>query len=57
MRWLILTLLVSLAVLLLAAAGLARHIWVQHKRGETESGSGIPAKKAPEAEADDESKN
>jgi hypothetical protein len=51
MRWLILILLVSLAGLLFAAAGLARHIWVQHKRGEKEASVGVQAG----TEADDDS--
>jgi uncharacterized iron-regulated membrane protein len=32
MRWLIIALLVSLGGLLLAAAGVARHVWLQRKR-------------------------
>jgi hypothetical protein len=32
MRWLMIALLVSLAALLLAAAGVARHIWLQRAR-------------------------
>jgi uncharacterized protein (DUF58 family) len=32
MRWLMIVFLVSLAALLLAAAGLARHIWLQRAR-------------------------
>jgi UPF0716 family protein affecting phage T7 exclusion len=35
MRWLLILLLVSLAGLLIAAAGLARHIWLHHKRQQT----------------------
>lgn len=31
MRWLLISLLVSLGALLLAAAGVARHIWLQHR--------------------------
>ena len=31
MRWLLICLLVSLGALLLAAAGLARHIWLKHR--------------------------
>lgn len=37
MRWLMLSMLVSLAALLIAAAGLARHIWVQHCKLRSES--------------------
>jgi len=32
MRWLLIVLLVSLAALLIAAAGVARHIWQQRSR-------------------------
>lgn len=32
MRWLMIGLLVSLGALLLAAAGMARHIWLQRRR-------------------------
>jgi hypothetical protein len=32
MRWLMLCFLVSLVALLVAAAGVARHIWLQHRR-------------------------
>jgi len=32
MRWLLIVLLVSLGALLFAAAGLARHIWLQRAR-------------------------
>jgi hypothetical protein len=32
MQWLMIALLVSLSALLLAAAGVARHIWLQHAR-------------------------
>jgi len=32
MRWLVIALLVSVAGLLLAAAGVARHIWMQQSR-------------------------
>lgn len=32
MRWLLIALLVSLAGLLLAAAGVARHVWLQRKQ-------------------------
>jgi hypothetical protein len=34
MRWLMIALLASLAALLLAAAGVARHIWLQRDRLE-----------------------
>ena len=32
MRWLMIGLLVSLGALLFAAAGLAHHIWLQHRK-------------------------
>jgi hypothetical protein len=32
MRWLMIALLVSLGVLLIAAAGMARHIWLQRAK-------------------------
>ena len=32
MRWLMLVLLVSLGALLVAVGGLARHVWLQHRR-------------------------
>jgi hypothetical protein len=35
MRWLIIALLVSLGALLLAAAGMARHVWL-HRKGKVE---------------------
>lgn len=34
MRWLMIALLASLAAMLLAAAGMARHIWLQRRRLE-----------------------
>ncbi len=37
MRWLMIALLVSLGALLLAAAGLARHIWQQRARLRTQN--------------------
>ncbi len=36
MRWLMICLAVSLAALLVAAAGLARHIWLQHAKHRRE---------------------
>ena len=36
MRWLLIVLLVSLGALLLAAAGLARHIWLQRTKPRDE---------------------
>jgi hypothetical protein len=42
MRWLMMVLIVSLIGLLIAAAALARHIWLQHARTRPlpEAGSG-----------------
>ncbi len=36
MRWLMVVLLVSLGALLLAAAGVARHIWLQRAKSRSE---------------------
>jgi len=36
MRWLMIGLLVSLGALLFAAAGVARHIWLQHTKLRSE---------------------
>jgi hypothetical protein len=47
MRWLMIGLLVSLGALLFAAAGLARHIWLQRKALPREPLSGPEA--TPEA--------
>lgn len=35
MRWLMIALLVSLGALLIAAAGMARHVWL-HRRGKAD---------------------
>jgi hypothetical protein len=44
MRWLLIGLLVSLGVLLFAAAGVARHIWLQHvKLRQKPSAGAAPA--------------
>jgi hypothetical protein len=37
MRWLLIVFLVSFAALLFAAAGVARHIWLQRARSRRES--------------------
>jgi hypothetical protein len=47
MRWLMIVLLVSLVALLMAAAGLARHIWVQHERIRSKPAAG--AGEAPDS--------
>lgn len=40
MRWLIIVLLVSLLAMLLAAAGVALHIWLQHLKLRRQSATG-----------------
>lgn len=44
MRWLLICLLVSVLALLLAAAGVARHIWIQRR---AHSGKGVPPGPVP----------
>jgi len=47
MRWLMICLLVSLVGLLLAAAGVARHIWLKHRElNARSSGTSAPAGKS-----------
>jgi hypothetical protein len=46
MRWMMIVLLVSLAALLLAAAGVARHIWLQRSRLHSNPGAGPTLNKA-----------
>jgi len=41
MRWLLIVLLVSLAALLVASAGLAHHIWRQRARLRSESSAAL----------------
>lgn len=43
MRWLMIGLLVSLGALLFAAAGLARHIWLHHRRLRHETPTALEA--------------
>ncbi len=51
MRWLIIALLVSLVVLLVAAMGLVRHIWLQrHTQAPVEPGPAAPAGKETDPE-------
>ncbi|HXR40725.1 MAG TPA: hypothetical protein VN776_16595 [Terracidiphilus sp.] len=52
MRWLMIALLVSLAALLLAAAGVARHIWLQHGRLHSNPDAGPVPKPVPNAAFD-----
>jgi hypothetical protein len=50
MRWLMIVLLASLAALLIAAAGMAHHIWVQRAqiRFKSPAGTGQGSASAPE---------
>jgi uncharacterized iron-regulated membrane protein len=43
MRWLLLVLLVSLAALLIAAAGVAHYIWAQRRRSRHKPSAGAGA--------------
>jgi len=49
MRWLMILLLVSLVAMLVAAAGVARHVWLQHKklRQEPSADTGAELVQAP----------
>jgi hypothetical protein len=56
MRWLLIALLVSLAALLIAAAGMTIHIWVQRARLRTKPPSGagkLPSSSSGPAEEND----
>lgn len=50
MRWLFIVLLVSLAALLFAAAGLAHHIWQQRTRPRSKSSAAIEPAEEPDLE-------
>ncbi|MGD0548363.1 MAG: hypothetical protein ABR991_11125 [Terracidiphilus sp.] len=52
MRWLLLVLLVSLLGLLIAALGVARHIWLQHARLRSKPSAGAVAVSGLAEEAD-----
>jgi len=52
MRWMMIALLVSLAALLLAAAGVARHIWLQRFRLRSNPGAGPALTKAHQEATD-----
>jgi uncharacterized membrane protein len=52
MRWLLIVLLVSLGALLIAAAGVARHIWLQRSKTKDEG----PLAFEPAGESDQEVK-
>jgi hypothetical protein len=45
MRWMMIVFLVSIAALLLAAAGVARHIWLQRARLHSNPDAGPVAKR------------
>jgi hypothetical protein len=55
MRWLIIALLVSLGLLLLAAAGMARHILLQRSKSRSQPPTGDKAALGPVEETDLES--
>jgi len=48
MRWLMIGLLVSLLTLLLAAGGLACHIWLEHRRSRLQTPSAPAQEAGPE---------
>ena len=50
MRWLMIGLLVSLGALLIAAAGVARHILLQRKKHRLEARAAIDAAQEPDQE-------
>lgn len=56
MRWLMIALLVSLGALLIAAAGMARHIWRSRAqiRSNQSNGSRIPLEAGDEVETESE---
>ena len=56
MRWLMIALLVSLGALLIAAAGMARHIWRSRAqfRSRSSTGSQTPLEAGDEVEAESE---
>jgi hypothetical protein len=47
MRWLMIGLLVSLGALLLAAAGVARHIWIRRSKLRSKPAAGQVSRAAP----------
>ena len=53
MRWLMIGLLVSLLALLVAAAGVARHIWVQHAKLRQKPPSGLGQNLDPDHSPDE----
>ena len=54
MRWMMIAFLVSIVALLVAAAGAARHIWLQRTKlhSNPDAGAAIVAKSAPKAVLD-----
>jgi hypothetical protein len=52
MRWMMIVLLASVAALLLAVAGVARHIWLQRARLQSNPDAG-PVRKRPSDKAID----
>jgi uncharacterized membrane protein len=52
MRWLLIAFLVSLAVLLIAAAGVAHYIWAQSRRGRSRPSAGADAAPGTAEESD-----
>lgn len=52
MRWMVIALLVSLAALLLAAAGVARHIWLRRTQLHSNPDAGPVSKPAAGAALD-----
>ena len=54
MRWLLICLIVSVLALLLAGAGLARHIWLQHHKVENKKAGSPGAPRGPGLEPAEE---
>jgi|CZKF01.1.fsa_nt_gi uncharacterized iron-regulated membrane protein len=54
MRWLLLVLLVSLAALLIAVAGVVHFIWAQRRRSRSRTSPGADAASGPAEENDTE---
>ena len=52
MRWLMIGLLVSLGALLFAAAGLARHIWLQRRKHRREALAALEAAQETDVEVE-----
>jgi hypothetical protein len=54
MRWLLICLIGSVLALLLAGAGLARHIWLQHRKGENKPAGNPGSRRGPGFDATEE---